>query len=256
MLGCGRDAAGASGCPDRGERLSSFVRRRLLLRDRGTDGGDSLELSDDGVIAGHEMLAIGKAVRAAVPHLHAANEIVCIGVAIEPLPGPKRRADLRLHIELRRHGRHLNDRKARQILQGFVAIPARPLRPAPANEGRSVRRARPVAHAGAVDVVKGMPLPAGRLPVLGDDRRRALEAVRPDLRHPRGRVIDVLGQVWDGEPTALVLDIGEEERETVPRRIDPRLRQHVLLCHEGVQDHLRGARKDRPHRLFGQLDGH
>jgi hypothetical protein len=256
VLGCRRDAASTCGRADSRERLSGFVCWRLLLRDCSADGGHGLELRNDRIIPSHQVLAIGQAVRPAIPRLDAADEVIGVGEPIEVLPRPERCADLRLRIELGGHRGHIDDRQPRQPLQRLIAAPARPLGATAANERRSIGRAGPVAHTGAVDVVEGMLLPPNGLPIFGDDRRRAFEPVRPDLRHPRGSIIDVLGQVRNGEPAALMLDIGEEERQTVAGGIDPRIGQHILFCHESIQNHLWRAREDSPHRLFSQLDGH
>lgn len=146
---------------------------------------------------------------------------------------------------MRGHGGSFNDRETSQTLQRLVAAPARPLRPTAADIGRTVRCPRPVAHAPAVDVVKGALLPSGSLPVFGNDfawiRDQVafrvpsfVEPVRPNLRHPRGRVIDVLGEVRDREAAALVLDVGKEESQAIASGIDAGLGEHVLLRREGV----------------------
>lgn len=256
MLSRSNDAASTGRGARRRNRNGCLIRWRLIRRHHSADSRNSLELGDHRVIPGHEVLAIGQPIRAAVPCLHASDEVVGVRKTVEVLPGPESGADFRLHAEAGRQRGRVDDRNAGEPLKGCVAVPARPLRAAPADKGRSVGRARPVAHTSAVDVVEGMFLPARRLSILGDHCRRILEPVRPDLGHPRRGIIDVLGQVRNREPGALVLNIGEEERQPIAGGIDAGLGQQFLFGDKSLDDGGRGTREDRLHRLFREFDRH
>lgn len=253
-MGCDNAASARRG-PDSSQSSRCFVGRLLWVGSGAGDGGNALQLLQDGIVAGHKLLTVSQPIRPAVPRLHAAKKIIGIGEPVEVLPRPERGADLGLHIEVGGDGRLRHCRQAGQPLQRRIAIPARPLRPATADIGGAVRRAGPIAHAVAVNVVKSLLLPAGRLAVFGNDLARIgdqvslgvapfVEPVRPDLSHPGRGVPDVLGQVRNGEPAALVLDIGKEIRQPGLRRIDPRLGQHVLFGCKSIDHRLRGARED------------
>ena len=74
------------------------------------------------------------------------------------------------------------------------------------------------------------------------------------MRGPKMRIVDVLGEVLNGEPAALVFDVGKQIRQPRAGVRNLALVEHGLPI--GIDDRLRRARQYLPQACGGDLNGH